>query len=88
MILQRGLHICGRHHAVENFLQERPDSLCDKCCCCGHIEPHCKHEVLCLGCGGGYCLAEHDCHTPGCDIIGHMCIRHGDQKCPNCKGPH
>jgi hypothetical protein len=88
MILQRGLCICGRHHAVETFLEEMPDSLCEKCCRWGHIEPNCKNELRCLGCGGGLRIAEHDYRTPGCDITGFVCIRHGEKRCPNCKGPH
>jgi hypothetical protein len=90
-LVKEGVRVCGLRYRVELYLEERPDSQCDKCARWGHIESNCPTGpamVRCNLCAERHRTADHVSEVPSCKAgQGQLCV-HVEIKCPNCKGKH
>jgi hypothetical protein len=88
-LVNKGVGAAGVRYKVEPYTNAGPNSFCELCCRCGHIESKCSHpQPKCGYCAGPHRSSKHRCNVVGCASKQGAVCSHTQEKFPNCKGNH
>jgi len=87
-LVKKGIKAAGVWYRVETYTNEGPDSTCELCCGCGHIENKCGSKPKCSYCSGHHRTSDHKCNVVGCTAKQGSLCGHTLEMFPNCKGNH
>jgi len=87
-LVEKGIKEAGVWYRVETSMNEGPDSWCELCCGCGHIEIKCSGKDKCAYCSGHHRTNNQKSIMVGCTAKQGSLCGHTLEKCRNCKGNH